>query len=351
MVPYWGKRVASEHVGLRLVPVKCMKCGCEYFYELSRIGIGSRTAHYWIGKASAARSAHGQSQRDLARRLALEAELVPCPKCNWINDDLVYGFRLGRYRRFGMFAFGVGFIGTVGSLIGAWFISIGPAADRAALSYFLFGGPILFILLASGMILLRNWMRCRIQPNRDFPLPPKLPTGSPPALIWDEKSGELTPVNPGHPQDCITNDWHDFQIGRHELPLLCCDCLQVTDTEHGYKRQITPTMELVIPRCADCARIAKQRFRRIWWITVALGLLIMCIVMMPLRLESAEFWIIIGVSLLISFALASFVASIMTAPVKVAGGDGSRGVIRLRFNNADYGRIVGKHINDSSDTI
>ena len=132
MFAYWGKHVASEHVGGRIVRVECAKCGCEYFYELTRIGTGSGTAPYGIGTASATRSAKEQSQRDLGQRLAFEAELVPCPKCNWINDDLVNGFRLGRYRRLGRVAIGVGFVGVIGSLIGAWYISIGPAVDRAA---------------------------------------------------------------------------------------------------------------------------------------------------------------------------------------------------------------------------
>ena len=200
------------------------------------------------------------------------------------------------------------------------------------------------------MILLRGWMRRRIQPNRDFPLVPKLPPGSPPALLRDESSGELAPAKPDHPRVCFTNDWHDFQIGRHRLPLLCCDCLQSPSRDNAYKRPVSATIQLEIPRCED-SRIAKRRFRRVWWITVVFGLLTAGAVVALLRLEAIELWIIVGVSLLISFALAAFVASKVTAPVKVARGDASRGVIRLRFSNADYGRVVAEHIGDSNDAI
>jgi hypothetical protein len=44
-----------------------------------------------------------------------------------------------------------------------------PGADRAAVPYCLFGGPILFTSLAIAMFLFRSVMRSRIQPNRDFP--------------------------------------------------------------------------------------------------------------------------------------------------------------------------------------
>ena len=152
---YFGKRLESARAGLCLVGVECDECGCEYSYELARIGSGGATAPYGIGKAAAARSSQQQSQRDLRKRLAYEAELVPCPKCNWINEELVHGYRLGRFRWVGILALGVGMIGTVSSLMGAWFMSIGPAADRAAVPYLLFGGPLVFVSLGVAMILLR----------------------------------------------------------------------------------------------------------------------------------------------------------------------------------------------------
>jgi hypothetical protein len=346
MFIYWGKRVESEHVGGRVVRVECTMCGCEYFYVMTRIGSGSGTAPYGVGVAGATRSAQEQSQRDLGQRLVLEAELVPCPKCNWINDELVQGYRLGRYRGVDTFAPAVGIVGAAGALICAWFISIGPAADRPALPYFLFGGPTLFIFLAAGMILLQNWMRSRIQPNRDFPLTPRLPPGSPPALLREPSSGVLMPAKPGHSRVSVASDWHDFQIGRHELPLLCCGCLRSPTPEHGYKCQLTATMELEIPRCEDCAGDARRAYRRIWWSTAVLGQLGAGAIVAALRLESFAFWLILGGSVLISLALASFVSSMATAPVKVAGGDRARGVVRLRFRNTDYGQVVAKQLSD-----
>src|SRR5687768_10630050 len=159
MLFYFDKKFDAERVGARLERVECSKCGCEYFYELRRVGKGRGFAPYRLGQASAARLAHEKSAHDLAERLTFEADLVPCPRCNWINDELVEGYRRGRYRRLGAVAVGVGVIGTAASLIAAWFISIGPAADRAALPYCLFGGPMVFISSAAAMISLRRWLR------------------------------------------------------------------------------------------------------------------------------------------------------------------------------------------------
>lgn len=114
MVLYYGKHIEAAQVGGRVARVVCDRCGCEYFYELTRIGTGSETAPYGIGTAGATRRAKKQSRRDLQRRLAREAELVPCPKCHWINEHLVWGYRLGRYRHMAVVACAVGVCGTVG---------------------------------------------------------------------------------------------------------------------------------------------------------------------------------------------------------------------------------------------
>src|SRR5438105_396547 len=106
MLFYYGKTFEASRAGGRVVGVICDHCGCRYYYELTRIGTGANTASYGIGTSRASRKAHEQSERDLQRRLALEAELVPCPQCNWINGELVKGYRLGRYRGVGKFAFG-----------------------------------------------------------------------------------------------------------------------------------------------------------------------------------------------------------------------------------------------------
>ena len=345
MIPYYAKQIESAELGERIVGVQCEKCSCEYCYELTRIGEGKGTAHYGVGAADATRAAIEQSLRDVRQRLALEAELVPCPKCNWINNELVHGYRLGQFRNAGMIALGVGFLGTIGSLICAWFISIGPAADRVALPYFLFGGPTLFISLAVGVILFRSWIRSRIQPNRNFPLAPILPPGTPPALLMkNESTGEFSLAAVDGPQEIFVSDWHDFQIGRHQFPDQCCGCLQVAAREHSFKQPVSAAIDLDIPRCETCARNSKRKLWRTCWSTVLVGLLIAVGISMVLKLEAAEFWILVAVSLSVSFAIGVFIGSATTSPVKVVRSDLSRGVVRLRFRNAEYGKLISQRL-------
>lgn len=352
MLFYFGKHIESERVGQRVVRLECTKCGCEFFYNLTRIGKGSGTAPYGLGVSRATRMAQKRSQRDLDRRLQAEAELVPCPKCNWIPDELVDGFRRGRYRHYGIVAFCVGFVGTLASLMVAGLLSLGGPPDRMLVPYFLIGGPTLFIVPAVGIILLRKWLRSRIDPNRDYPFAPQLPPGSPPALVRQETSGELVPAKAFPSHEGVAVDWFDFQIGRHQFPPVCCGCLGAAAAGQGFKRTVTQTIQLDIPRCTDCAHDALRRSRRIWWTTTASGFVLGSAVLLCLNLESAEFWIFLFFALVISLVLATFAAWTATAPVKlVSGGDRSRGVIRLRFRNAGYARVLSEHIAEPSAAL
>jgi hypothetical protein len=245
-----------------------------------------------------------------------------------------------------MVAFSVGLGGTILSLVAAWFISLGPPADRVALPYLLFVGPTLWITIALGIILLRHCLRMRIQPNRDFPFAPKLPSGTPAALLRGQPGGELRAATPEDFGACVTNDSLAFRIGRDTLPVNCCNCLQSGSAGCGHKCRVSTTVELEIPRCKECAGSVKQKYRRTWWVSVAISLLVA--IALALSLPVVEFWLIMSAAAVAALALASFVASTATAPVKIVGRDSSRGVIRLRFRNAAYAELVAKHINDSA---
>jgi hypothetical protein len=191
MLFYYGKRYDAAKAGQRIVKVGCDRCGCEYFYELTRVGAGAASAPYGIGTQSAIRQAQAMSEQDVQKRLAHEADLVPCPSCNWINDELVQGYRRGRYRGLSGAALLFGILGTASALICGWYVSIGPPADRGAVPYIVVGGPVVVISFACALLVLRSLLRRLIQPNRRFPQPPKLPRGSPPALVLDNATGAL----------------------------------------------------------------------------------------------------------------------------------------------------------------
>ena len=339
-VHYHAKQINAERVGARIVRVLCAKCGCEYFYKFTRIGSGSAQAPYGLGVDRATRKANQKAQKDLERRLALEAELVPCPRCNWINDELVAGFRRGSYRKLGEIA---GLIAAVGGLIGLVLGSAFAVAAPGDLAYILIV-PAGALLVAGGMWLSRNWLRSRIRPNQEHPLPPKLPVGSPPALIKDPQSGQLVPAKQGPPPLDGSQNWCDFQIGRHTWPLLCCDCLRPTTLDRGHRMKVSTTLRLTIPRCSDCEDSTQRRYRRLCWNGIIAGIIATAVIVLPLNLDWLEFSLISVGLVVVSIVISILVARWMTAPAKIAGGDRSRGVVRLRFRNADYARAVAERL-------
>jgi hypothetical protein len=288
--------------------------------------------------------AEEHSQSDLSDRLAFEAELVPCPSCHWVSEELIDGYRLGRYR--GLATFGVisAIIGTAGSLVGAWFLSGGPAADRGAIPYFLYGGPAFFTSCAVGLFLVRKLLRSRIQPNRNFPSPPKLVAGAPPALVLDGSTGKLRIASLDEVDRAEDSAWIDYQVGRNSLPANCCDCLQQGCAEHVYKRPIEVGINLRILRCARCAQKSALSAIFVWLTSATIGTFAVWYIISALRLEVAETWILfLGTSGGALF-LASFITSSITAPVKFGRGDDSRGVHRIRFRNALYQSLVSIHL-------
>ena len=335
----------SPRAGGCVVGVVCDNCGCTYYYQLARIGTGAHTAHYGLGTSSASQQAQEQSETDLQRRLALEAELVPCPQCNWISAELVNGYRLGRYRAVDKVAFALGFAGSILSLVVAWFLYIGSPLDRWALPYVLIGGPATFAALTMTLLLLRSWLRGRIQPNRAFPDEPRLPPATPPALLLEPATECLRLAKP---PSTPAAELLDVPVGRHELPATCCECLEPGTTDHGYPIHVTRLLPLVIPRCADCARKANREWQRISLCFAVTGLLIGCALVVGMARAKVELSIIIFSSLMllgVTATLASVVASARTAPVKVVSRDRSRGVVRLRFRNPDYMPVVTQQLN------
>ncbi len=196
MILYYARKYESTIPGTRLIAVQCEKCRCEYFFKLARVGAGSAQAPYGIGSKRAAPEAEESARRDLAKRLAQDTELVPCPKCAWINEDSVARYRLGRYRGWTMFAVWTAILGTILTLIVAWCLSMGPATDRGSVPYWLIGGPTVSLALAALIVLCRVWLRKRIEPNRDYPLPPTLPPGGATPLFMDQSTGQLVDAGP-----------------------------------------------------------------------------------------------------------------------------------------------------------
>src|SRR5574342_398476 len=88
----WTRRTASAS-GVARKHVTCEACGAEYGYELERMTLGHGYTLYALDLEGAERRAEERARARLARKLAHEQEIVPCPKCGWIQADMA---RLGR---------------------------------------------------------------------------------------------------------------------------------------------------------------------------------------------------------------------------------------------------------------
>src|SRR5271154_6989701 len=117
MAVVYGKVISATQLGQKLEPVTCEKCKTEFFYELTRVGVGKGSALYNIGQAGASHRARSAAAQDLNQRLNQEAELVPCPKCHWVNQDLVDRYRHRKYRRAPLVIGIIMVVGFVASMI------------------------------------------------------------------------------------------------------------------------------------------------------------------------------------------------------------------------------------------
>src|SRR5262249_24342031 len=154
------------------------------------------------------------------------------------------------------------------------------------------------------------------RPNRYFPQPPKLPPGSPPALLRDESSGEMKPARVNNWDSLPGSNWHYVQIGQQNLPPVCCRCLKATPNPHPHS--ITETTQLEIPFCEECARKSERAFQRIWLTAALLGSLAgWALAAAVAGDDSYWFWVIVVSCSFVSVCVAVYAASVMTAPAKV----------------------------------
>jgi hypothetical protein len=336
VVIYYGRTYNSASIGATIVEVKCDRCGTPYCFELARVGSGAASAPYAIGSAGAAESAKDQARRDLGRRLAEESELVPCPKCLWINEDLVEGYRRGRFRAATKAAAGVALAGACLTFVIAWFASNGPVGfDRSTFAQVLAVGLGATIAIPGSILLLCRYLRVRIRPNQDHPLPPKIPAGTPPALVRNPTTGELEPAAPVSGTFEGTGRWKDFQIGRSTLPPTCCVCLAPADPRSAHRTPVAPPVELVVPLCRTCSR--GWNLRKLAGASIGLVVSAVTIAtLLSLKLDEILFWFAACSVGLLAPVIGAMIAGRLATPARVKVVDGPRGVVRVWFRNEGF---------------
>ena len=81
--------------GTRIKGVVCEKCGAHYAYRMERVGEGK---YFWndydfSDPTEAENEAKQEASRDLEDKLRWGSEVAPCPKCHWVQKDMILGMK------------------------------------------------------------------------------------------------------------------------------------------------------------------------------------------------------------------------------------------------------------------
>jgi hypothetical protein len=349
MLFYYAKSFKASIMGSRLKEATCELCSFVYYYNLTRYGFGTATAHYGIGEEKAPQKAEEAARRDLQKRLEIEAELVPCPKCRWVGESLIVGYRRGRYRKWGRAAFFLGSLGIILSLLAAWIVPFCFPVDQTTILLILILGSVSSITLAMMVLALRGLLRRLIQPNRNYPDVTKLPRGVPDALLIDPTTGELEVARREkafHEEDDPIVKWYDFQLGRNVMPDTCCVCLNPSDQDSSYRHSVLPAIKTAIPFCHKCAGSWKKRRFRLLFAVIATSTMLWFSFGGYFKQDNVISCCEMIILFVASPAAFAVVMLKFSAPYRIKLIDSPRAIIRLRFSNAEFVNVI-KLYNDA----
>jgi len=348
----YGKVITSAQVGQCLEHVICEKCKTGYFYKLTRVGVGKGSALYNIGQAAAAKRAASAAQQNLSSRLKGETELVPCPKCNWVNQELVDQYRRRKYGEMPTLVavfVGAGTIAlpivwaTLDEILG--YTSRIPAPVTLALAIIIAAIPVIDLMI-------RRRRREAIDPNRTYPRLPTLPLGTPSALMpqLDKATGEtfLVPVAAMARKELGSDEdrWAVFRPGQLVMLPCCCMCLEETSQLFKLPMLVDERSEIAVPLCAKCNAILKRR----WWLTILIvgaasfGLATIAIFMLPIGDLGARVGLFGILAAFMTLIGGVVIAARVCPPYRIVTIDPDRGIFGFAANNPRYTALLRENI-------
>lgn len=94
----WNQISGNVSVAVKTIKhVQCEKCGAEFEYEMVR-EVEKAPHGFALTQARAEARARKEAEREARERLASESDLVRCPKCGCINEQMRQGYELTRAR-------------------------------------------------------------------------------------------------------------------------------------------------------------------------------------------------------------------------------------------------------------
>ena len=332
---YFAHTIESLASGKRLVEVECEKCKSRYFYELARQALGAAASPYLLFRASATDRSVAGAQRRLAKRLSTEADLVPCPKCHWINNDLIKGYRRGVWPYVGMPIY---ILLVTGVLFLIMSTDVGESARRAVQIW-----TIIFFMAPVGILGAKFLLRRSINPNAAFPRPPVVPPGTPPALVERRDSNGARVLVPVPNEDAQASRGRAiFRVGQIKFPEMCCVCLEEATTSYSSPFKINHRSGFPAPLCDKCSAGAKLK----WWLVAPVIFLIVagCCLLLPRLIPGIDpdGGLVIGaiVGLFASLYAVAILPDLLARPFGYGKVDRSRGVCWFSARNPTYTQMV-----------
>lgn len=336
-----GSVITANVAGSAIDEVTCEKCGTHFYYELTRVGTGKGSAVLFLGQRAAADRAAQAAQQDLYARLRTQADLVPCPKCNWVNRYMVDRYRDEMYKGAPLLIVVIVVVGFMATLIVPPLLhdALGESSPLHKLAASGIAG--VTFLAPFIVLLVRHRLRLRVDPNATYPRRPVLPPGSPPALVeqLDRQTGEriLGPVPTRADEPATQVEWATFRPTQFELPDLCCVCLSPATTTYRPPLQVDAVSDLPVPMCDGC----RARRRQVWWSTLAI------VVLASVLVGSAAFavpgtdrfgrWLIMGlITVLGSLMGGVVIAGRVARPYRMKTIDANRGIVQFAAMNREY---------------
>jgi hypothetical protein len=151
--------------------VTCERCTHEFAFLMERTGEGAKTSLLFLNEDGASWAAKREAEAELQHRLERGVDVVPCPRCGYVQPRMVRKARR-EYHRWMLYVGGALLILLAPT---AMFLVIGNKAaevkgDPPLISWWwLLGGIALPALTGIGLMVGRLWLARRYDPNAGDP--------------------------------------------------------------------------------------------------------------------------------------------------------------------------------------
>ena len=168
-----AKTIRCSISGNRVIETECEKCAHRFSYEILRTAKGAASSLYGMFPVQTAARAQRYAVQKLTKALASNLDLVPCPKCDWVNHSAIVNFRKQKYCNIKFFAIGAAIMGSLILLL-AFSMELMPpnkflmgefrASPRGVYEFCI---PIGIVILAAAILatILFQFLRLLINPN------------------------------------------------------------------------------------------------------------------------------------------------------------------------------------------